>query len=385
VLLASRNMSVIKKLKKTTIHIVENHNEVIPFLYRGMGSKYLPLYNNVLIHFDSHPDLLIPNGMPSETVFDKYSLFAALSIENWILPAAYAGHISTIVWLKPPWANQISNGDYTFFIGQESCTNEIRVTCTENYFLSDALFAAESELNNKKEISLIVRTIDAEIDRTHLLDIGNMLLGILENQDIFILDIDLDFFSTRNPFGTMYRNCNLYERLKKLYRFEEPSNKNSIDCIQRSIQRRRSQLSELEDLFKYLDKHNSLDNYLSDHCSTFLEDVRNIVDEVKKNYTDADIDWLLIHDMGCTCDDSGLPDHVNERTEIEKYISLFANLLELLPSSPVFITISRSSEDDYCPLEDVDYIQDLILTRLLHHYTDVNVEHEYLRESEDTE
>jgi hypothetical protein len=221
-----------------------------------MGSKCLPLYNNVLVHFDSHPDLLIPKGMPAETVYDKHLLFSTLSIENWILPAAYAGHISTIIWIKPPWANQISDGDYKFFIGDEKCTNEIRVTCTENYFLSDALFAPESELNNKKEVVLIVRTIraDAEDEKTSLHSIGKMLQEILQCRKVFILDIDLDFFSTRNPFGTMYQNCNLYDQLKKLYKFVEPSNRNSTNSIQESVQRRRDQLNELSSLFKYVDE-----------------------------------------------------------------------------------------------------------------------------------
>ena len=41
------------------------------------------------------------------TVDSKSRLFESLSIENWILPAVYAGHISTIVWVHPVWANQI--------------------------------------------------------------------------------------------------------------------------------------------------------------------------------------------------------------------------------------------------------------------------------------
>lgn len=38
-----------------------------------------------------------------------------------------------------------------------------------------------------------------------------------------ILDIDLDFFSTMNPFKSLYKNADLYESLKVLYWFESPT------------------------------------------------------------------------------------------------------------------------------------------------------------------
>ena len=42
-----------------------------------------------------------------------------------------------------------------------------------------------------------------------------------------ILDIDLDFYSTRNPFLSLYSEVNLYQMLKQLYTFEAiPSGNN---------------------------------------------------------------------------------------------------------------------------------------------------------------
>ncbi|PSN56879.1 hypothetical protein C0J52_00652 [Blattella germanica] len=51
--------------------------KVLPFIYRCMGSKHLPLEGNTIIHLDSHPDMLIPKGMPADTVWDKHELFRA--------------------------------------------------------------------------------------------------------------------------------------------------------------------------------------------------------------------------------------------------------------------------------------------------------------------
>jgi hypothetical protein len=43
------------------VHIVEDHNEALPHIYRGIATKRLPYYGNLLLHFDAHPDLLSPD------------------------------------------------------------------------------------------------------------------------------------------------------------------------------------------------------------------------------------------------------------------------------------------------------------------------------------
>ena len=52
--------------------------QVLPFIYRCMGSKHLPLEGNTIIHLDSHPDMLIPKDMPADTVWDKHELFRSV-------------------------------------------------------------------------------------------------------------------------------------------------------------------------------------------------------------------------------------------------------------------------------------------------------------------
>lgn len=80
-----------RRFEKIPIFIVEDHNDVLLFIYRCLGAQRIPFANNKIIHFDSHPDMTIPKYMPAEYVRNKEQLFEALSIENWLMPAAYAG------------------------------------------------------------------------------------------------------------------------------------------------------------------------------------------------------------------------------------------------------------------------------------------------------
>lgn len=78
-----KNLRILKELP---VYIEEDHHEVLPHIYKNIGAKFLPLENNTLVHFDSHPDMLIPKELEPEEAFDKFQLFQKISIENWILP-----------------------------------------------------------------------------------------------------------------------------------------------------------------------------------------------------------------------------------------------------------------------------------------------------------
>ena len=64
----------------------------------------------------------------------------------------------------------------------------------------------------------------------------------------------------------------------------------------------------------------------------------------------------MIHDAGCTFDDSELPHHVSSKQEISALLSSTEKLLDFLGSKPTIITISRSSQDDYCPPNQARYL-----------------------------
>lgn len=371
---------LLKRHKEIPIFIVEDHNHVLPFIYRNIGSKHLPFSGNTIVHFDSHPDMLIPINMKADTVFDKYRLFESLSIENWILPAAFAGHLNKILWIKPPWANQIENGNHNFSIGREENSGEIRVTSLENYFLSDCLYCPKEQLKDIKEIEFEVITLGNVLSsQNELKNSADILNRYLNSRDPFILDIDLDYFSTRNPFKGLYKNAYLYDTLKTIYSFSLPD-KSNLSSVEEYVANRKVKLEQLKLAWSYFGRNGSLKGFEGNFVPVL--NVEELANKVKNLYNE--VDWEMIHDAGCTCDDTELPEHVSSREEIKDIISNnFHEFLKQLPSSPTIITISRSSEDDYCPPEDVDWIQNEVVSLVQSQFSTSNVILHYLEEEDD--
>lgn len=372
------NVSLLKRYKEIPIFIVEDHNDVLPFIYRSIGSKHLPFVDNTIIHFDSHPDMLIPRNMKADTVFDKYKLFDSLSIENWILPAAFAGHLSKILWVKPPWANQIENGNHNFSIGREQNSDEIRVTSLDNYFLSDGLYCTKDMLKDIKEIEFEVLTLgNVSTSKSDLKYTAKLLDRYVKNGDSFILDIDLDYFSTRNPFKGLYKNACLYDHLKSIYSFSTPD-KSNLKNVEEFVANRKMKLEQLESAWSYFGRNRSLKGFEGSLIPVSI--IEELGNKVLSFYNE--VDWEMIHEAGCTCDDTDLPEHVSSREEITFMLSnSFSEFLKLLPSAPTIVTISRSSEDDYCPPEEVDWIEEEVVSLVKTHFNTTNVILHYLEDN----
>ncbi|XP_048759024.2 UPF0489 protein C5orf22 homolog [Ostrea edulis] len=529
----------LKNYKRLPLYIVEDHNEVLPYVHRAIGSHHLPFSNLLFVHFDSHPDMLIPKDMPADEVFNKEALYEGISIENWIMPLVYAGHVSVILWVKPPWCTQIADKNIQFYVGKCATTGTIRCSCKESYFVSETLYRPESELTNKKLVQLIVFTlkpsgwkemsdscksaeqkqkgkdgsevieiegknrnicqnnktstdssscvlgphscsavhenlnrdceqqnenlrgtndgefhcgslVQAEIEKT-CCDGGNSdklsvsgstvtnaehritnegrhtseaehritnegrhtsetqrdygdsagtskslsscgsgtstssnsagdkfrdsLTNISELLQEFsdktvILDIDLDFYSTKNPFLEVYTPSQ-YQILQELYCFQAPSS-NSDEDVEECVLKREEELNRLkEELLKFTQCSEPKLNHSKSN------QIKALVEDLKSSRTNDDpVNFDLLHEAGCTCDDTELPHHVSSQEEITLLVDATQDFLCHL-KRPTIITMARSSEDDYCPPDQVDHIMFSVLEILQDLYLEVEVSTDY--------
>lgn len=346
--MASSKLKSIRKFEKIPVFIVENHNEVLDFIYRCLGSRHLPFTGNTLLHFDSHPDMTIPRTMPAELTFNKDKLLEALSIENWIMPMAFAGHVTKLIWIKPVWAEQIPDGDYEFTIGEIG--GVIRTSCCLDYFLSEGSCCPTDVLQNSRPIKLYVRTLGSDAE---MFDVP-----LNADTDNIILDIDLDFFSTHNPFRYVYEKANIFEHFKSIFNYEPAAAHDDPETVYQKSRVRENQLNYLEAIFKELNDKGHLNDWKWKNDSkeeSLKTHIEKLVHDMKDNYTE--IDWMLVNDAGCTYDRIELPHHESSDATITTMMEQFTQLLNYIKIPPTIITISRSTEDDYCPETQVEKIQ----------------------------
>ncbi|XP_036940687.1 UPF0489 protein C5orf22 homolog isoform X2 [Acanthopagrus latus] len=401
-----------------------------------------------MVHLDSHPDLLIPVNMSADTVFDKEKLFSELSIENWIIPMVYAGHVSCVAWLHPYWAQQIREGEHRMAVGRDLSTTTIRLTSTDNYFLSDGLYVSEDQLENSKLLRLdvvkvnpvkashgsasekkteedterwFVKRARTEEDKgaqascsqslsrctdtlqpeesssgTKLVDdddddddgdddgstsyVVKRISAFLSETEPYILDIDLDFFTCKNPFKELYTQEE-FTILQELYNFQGPGPDADKEELDACVDRRIHQLEDLEAAFADLLEDDGEETVTRWARNPGMASLTQLVSSLRSRNLCPD--YEMVHQAGLTCDSVELPHHISTDEEIDRLVSAVQLLLKALPK-PTLVTMSRSSLDEYCPVEQVDSVQTRVLAVLESLYGPLDLHKDFENNSTET-
>ncbi len=115
-----------RRYSKLPVVICEWHHHILPHIHRAIGSRHLPENGLKLLHFDSHPDLTFPMNLTAESCFDRDALYENIEIADWILPLVYENHVNEVVWMKPPWADQIQDGNWSVKVGESKENKSLR-------------------------------------------------------------------------------------------------------------------------------------------------------------------------------------------------------------------------------------------------------------------
>nr|AAW27912.1 SJCHGC06136 protein [Schistosoma japonicum] len=125
----------------------------------------------------------------------------------------YAGHVDHVIWMHPKWSRQLLNRKPTCYsIGEDLCTKRLVVGIPEPYFYNDGVFCMEEDISSPVKFGLTVAPIH---ETNTLCRVCTDIICVLLNQS-FILDIDLDTFSTQNPFSNMFTE-EQFEIIDRLY------------------------------------------------------------------------------------------------------------------------------------------------------------------------
>jgi len=175
--------------------VCDAHHHVLRHWLEASAAGLLPERGVGVVHFDAHPDLG-PPPRPIERAWRSRpgALVAALDIESFQLAAVWIGLVDRVVWLRPPWAFQLPDGERRFRVGL-GAEGRLQVDEPADYYVLEGHYAPTRALRDAAELELKVISLSAALSGVPLLE-GPV-----------VLDVDLDGFATRSPAADRLRDA----------------------------------------------------------------------------------------------------------------------------------------------------------------------------------
>ncbi|CAI5721095.1 unnamed protein product [Hyaloperonospora brassicae] len=368
-----------------SVVVVDDHHHCLSVIHQAIRQRRLPFSHIHVLHVDAHPDLSFSTAINTDVVFEPETLYDALDdsvagIAEFLLPLVFAGHVSQITWLKSVWATQIPTGTFRqLAIGKRVTNRTMGVASELPHFVNDELFCP---LKNMETSSIRYWDLFAtETTAGYAAAVAAQAMdNAREHSKGYILDIDLDYFSTWNPFRrdleALIGEVDV-ETVTKVFchvRYKQVP-LDGLTAEQRSTEM--TTFSELARRLEAADAQVDTDTRRSECAqirgelvSLYADDVNvaELFDEfcqVLDRYRDNEAVRREIWTAGLFLD---LPHHESSQEEIECLISELEHFLRThaLDGSnpPAIVTVAKSTGDQYLPPHQSDVVLTSVLRML---------------------
>ncbi|GFR64877.1 UPF0489 protein C5orf22 [Elysia marginata] len=223
--------------KSLPVVVVEEHYEVLHYWFQAAELGLLPKSGNILVHFDAHPHVGMPeisSSLPRFQYPKSWKEVKSLmqTSDSFIVAAAQAGLVNHIVWVMPAWADDntltyAESANIWFKFGtlmrrapgqnnQNFCSCWVQVSltvedtkdnqpaedhndwhCQANEFTPLAAEDSGSEIN-PAQCSVHTSGLLQIVTQTEAADVLASLTQTSGHDSKLLLDIDEDFFGVWN-------------------------------------------------------------------------------------------------------------------------------------------------------------------------------------------
>lgn len=207
------------------VFIIEEHTEALEVLSLCVRRKVIHPWKCRMIHFDSHPDLSCFDTILPEHIKDRTELCHRLrnsedGISSFILPSLSMGLLKDVVWVRPPWTDQIPLGEHQLTFGwvQKEKEQKMAIATDLSYWRDDGhSVSCPEDLLHSTTFSLSVVNLqqwrcDDDDDSSETAPTTKVTSLSDDNiarkkprtegryvPEEWVLDICLDYFSCANP------------------------------------------------------------------------------------------------------------------------------------------------------------------------------------------